>query len=86
METYSRQTVYCTVHGDVSHHLNVIIQMNATEQYLPVVLGEEVLGSIFAGYVPLASHSPYPTIVYSVANYRHHLSHFCGNVNFAIPT
>ena len=25
-------------------------------------------------------------IVYSVANYRPHLSHFCGNVNFAIPT
>ena len=31
---------------------------------------EEVLGSIFAGYVPLASQSPYPIIVCSVANYR----------------
>ena len=34
--------------------------------------GEEgcggVLGSIFAGYVLLASRSPYPIIVYSVAN------------------
>ena len=30
----------------------------------------------FAGYVPLASQSPYPIIVYSVANYRPHLSHF----------
>ena len=29
-----------------------------------------VLGLIFAGYVPLASQSPYPIIVYSVANYR----------------
>ena len=31
-----------------------------------------LLGSIFAGYVPLASQSPYPI----VANYRPHLSHF----------
>ena len=35
-----------------------------------------LLGSIFAGYVPLASYSPYPIIVYSVANYRPNLSHF----------
>ena len=28
-----------------------------------------VLGSIFAGYVPLASQNPYPIIVYSLANY-----------------
>ena len=34
------------------------------------------LGLIFAGYVQLASQSPYPIIVYSVANYRPHLSHF----------
>ena len=38
--------------------------------------GGALLGSIFAGYVPLASQSPYPIIVYSVANYRPHLSHF----------
>ena len=44
------------------------------------------IGSIFAGYVPLASQSPYPIIGYSVADYRPHLSHFCGNVNFVIPT
>ena len=31
--------------------------------------GGGVLGSIFAGYVPLASQNPYPIIVYSVANY-----------------
>ena len=36
--------------------------------------GGRVLGLIFAGYVPLASRSPYPIIVYSVANYRPHLS------------
>ena len=32
--------------------------------------GGVLLGLIFAGYVPLASQSPYPIIVYSVANYR----------------
>ena len=45
-----------------------------------------VLGLNFAGYVPLASQSPNPVIVYSVANFRPHLSHFCADVNFAIPT
>ena len=35
--------------------------------------GGGVLGLIFAGYVPLASHSPYPIAVYSSANYRPHL-------------
>ena len=44
------------------------------------------LGLIFAGYVPLASQSPYPITVYSVANYRPYLSHFWANVIFAIPT
>ena len=34
-----------------------------------------VLGSIFAGYVSLASQNPYLIKVYSVANYRPHLSH-----------
>ena len=41
--------------------------------------GGGVLGSSFAGYVPLASQNPYPIIVYSVANYRPHLSHFWAN-------
>ena len=35
-----------------------------------------LLRSIFAGYVPLASQSPYPIIVYFGANYRPLLSHF----------
>ena len=47
--------------------------------------GEGVLGFMFAGYVPLASQSPYPIIVYFLANYRPHLSHFLENVIFAIP-
>ena len=38
------------------------------------------------GYVPLASQNPYHNIVYSVAKYRPHLSHFWENVIFAIPT
>ena len=35
---------------------------------------------MFAGYVPLASRSPYPITVYFLANYRPHLSHFLENV------
>ena len=35
-----------------------------------------VLGLIFAGYVPLASQSPYPITVYSVPKDWLHLSHF----------
>ena len=41
--------------------------------------GEGLLGLIFAGYVPLASKSPDPIIVYSVANYR---PHFWANKSF----
>ena len=48
--------------------------------------GVGVLGLMFAGYVPLASQSSYPIIVYSLANYRPHLSHFLENVIFSIPT
>ena len=47
--------------------------------------GGGVLGSIFAGYVPLASPNLYPIIVYSVANYRLHVSHFWANIP-QIPT
>ena len=43
-------------------------------------------GGTLVGYVPLASQSPYPIIVYSAANYRLHLSLFWANVIFAIPT
>ena len=35
---------------------------------------------LIAGYVPLASQNPHSIIVYSVANYRLHLSHFLANV------
>ena len=42
--------------------------------------GGGVLGLTFTGYVPLASQSPYPIIVYSVANYRPHLIDFRANM------
>ena len=42
--------------------------------------GGGLLGLIFAGYVPLASRSPYPIIVYFMANCRPHLSHFWANM------
>ena len=45
-----------------------------------------VLGLMFAGYVPLASQSPYPIVVYFLATYRTHFSHFLENVIFMIPT
>ena len=38
-----------------------------------------VLGSGFAGYVPLASQNPHRTIVYSVTNFSAHPSHFGAN-------
>ena len=37
-------------------------------------------GGGVAGYMLLAFQNPYPIIVYSVANYRPHLSHFWANV------
>ena len=37
-------------------------------------------GSIFAGYVPLASQNLYPIIVYSVAIYRPNRSHFWSRI------
>ena len=43
-----------------------------------------LLGSIFAGYVPLASQNPHPIIVYSVAIYRPHLSHFWPRIRLPI--
>ena len=50
---------------------------NVEQTFYP---GGGVLRSGFAGYVPLASQNAHPIIVYSVANYRPHLSHFWANV------
>ena len=38
--------------------------------------GRGLLGVIFAGYLPLTSQKPNPIIVYFMANYRTHDSHF----------
>ena len=43
-------------------------------------LGGRIIRVVFAGYVPLASKSPYSNVVYSVANYRPHLSHNWANM------
>ena len=56
-----------------------------TERVVHEAPGGGVLGSIFAGYVPLAPPSLYPIIIYSVANYRPHVSHFWANIP-QIPT
>ena len=45
--------------------------------------GGGVLGLTFAGYVPLASQSPYPIKVYSVANYRPHLRQSWASMKFS---
>ena len=63
----------------------IVIQMKASFMRGGLFSREGVLGSIFAGYVPLASPDPYPIIVYSVANYRPHVSHFWANIP-QIPT
>ena len=47
--------------------------------------GGGVLGFSFAGYVPLASQSPCPIIVFFVASYRPHLSHFWENETILNP-
>ena len=54
----------------------VVKPIDPTNLHVP---GGRVLGSGFAGYVPLASQNPHPIIVYSVASYRPHLSHFWAN-------
>ena len=58
--------------------------LTTTPPLLPDINPGEVRGLIF-GYVLLASQRPYPIIVYSVASYRLHLSHFWGICNFGDP-
>ena len=45
-------------------------------------LGEGILGLIFAGYLWLASQSPYPIIVYSVKVKNDHRSKFSNLSNW----
>ena len=54
---------------------------------LPMVFAARgVLGFSFSGYVPLASQSPCPIIVYFLTSCRPYLNHFWENVIFVIPT
>ena len=65
--------------------VRVLIGLVAMVYELLYPRGGGVLGFSFAGYVPLASQSLYPIIVYFVASYRPHLSHFLGKCNFRNP-
>ena len=54
--------------------------------YKSGALPGEVLGLVFAGYMLLASQSPYPIIVYSLAGYRPHRSHYWEICNIRDPS
>ena len=58
----------------------IVLLAKITKKYYGSFPGGGLLGLIFAGYVTLASQSPYPIIVYSVANYRPHISHSWENM------
>ena len=69
--------VLCSSYPPRTHADHLLAQQNTlyaciSKWFSPGWGGEGVHGLIFAGYVPLASQSPYPIIVYSVANYRPH--------------
>ena len=51
----------------------------AVHQFSDCVLGGGVLGSVLLGMCHWLFRTTYPIIVYSVANYRPHLSHFWAN-------
>ena len=52
--------------------------------YFPAIVPGQVVGYIYAGYVLLASQSPNPIIIYSVADYRPYvISRFFANSLFS---
>ena len=60
-------------------------------RYLPLAKDVSCLGrgeggtwDNFCWVYTAASQSPYPILVYSVANYRPHLSHFWANMQFSL--
>ena len=64
-----------TTEGDTDGTIESVLLKGMSEKWGWTPAGG-VLGLMFAGYVPLASQSPYPIIVYFWVNYRPHLSHF----------
>ena len=72
--------------GEEKESINVLFRkilnkaLVYTGRLRPEVPGGGLLRLIFARYVPLGSQSPDPIIVYSVASYRPHLSHFCAKM------
>ena len=57
-------------------HMSMYLEKKSEVRRALKTRGGGVLGLMFAGYVPLASQSPHPILVYFLANYRPHLSHF----------
>ena len=70
----------------VWNHDTSAISWKITTVITPGGGGGGVLRPGFAGCVPLASQNPHPIIVYSVAKYRPHLSHFGANVIVILRT
>ena len=58
----------CACQPIISSLSSGIERSDRRQTLLPHVMPGGVLGSIFAGFVSLASPNPYPIIVYSVAN------------------
>ena len=70
--SYNLRTNFCNTGADFSTFMQFWLWETMT-------LSGGLIGLIYAGYVPLAYQNPYSIIVYSVAKYRPHLSHFWEN-------
>lgn len=58
-------------------HLTLVVTVRYYDKDRIIVGGRgEILGSLFAGLVPLASQKPYPIKVYSEATYKSYLIQF----------
>ena len=75
----NKGTILFTNHFDLGWKENSLIKIDWDPMELSRKTGG-VLALTFAGYVPLASQSPYPIIVFSVANCRPHISHSWANM------
>ena len=78
-DVWNSSSWYCAV--NVMHVYQSYLNKKGKDRKRTIGGGGGVVGPSFAGYVPLASQNPRtPIIVYSVASYRPHLSHFWANV------